>query len=74
MGDEGHPDHLLGDLLTFGRGPGHLDASAMAPSAGMDLRLDHHEVAAETASDVRCLCWRERDLAPRNWYAEPREN
>jgi hypothetical protein len=40
----------------------------------MDLRLDHDDVAAQTASDVSRFGRRERDLAPRHRYAEPRKN
>ena len=70
----GHPDHLLGDLLGFIGRSRHFNATALAATAGMDLRLDDNEVATQTAGDVSGFSSSERDLAARYGHPEAREN
>ena len=48
-----------------------LHAAALAPAAGMDLRLDDDGAAAETPGDLAGLVRRERDFTARNGHAIP---
>ena len=52
VGDQRHADHLLGELLGFAGGLGELDAAALAAAAGVNLRLDDGDVAAEPPRDL----------------------
>ncbi len=40
-GSQGHPQNLLRQVLRFRGGPGELHSTRLAPSAGVDLRLDY---------------------------------
>ena len=44
-GDERHSENRLGRPLRFFGPVGELDAPALAPASGMDLRLYHHRAA-----------------------------
>jgi hypothetical protein len=46
---KGHAEHGLGELLHLVDRPGELDAAALAAAAGMDLRLDDPDRAAQFA-------------------------
>ena len=72
--DERHPDHLLGELLGLVGRLRQLDAAALAAAAGMNLRLDDDDVAAEAAGDLAGFGGRERHFAARHGHAEPRED
>ena len=52
MRDQRHAEHLLGELLGFVGRLGELDAAALAAAAGVNLRLDDDDVAAEAARDL----------------------
>jgi hypothetical protein len=51
-GDQPHAEHRLGRLLGLVDGLHHLDAAALAAAAGVDLRLDHPNRAAQLAGHV----------------------
>ena len=55
MGDERHADHLAGELLGFVGGLRELHAAALAAAAGVNLRLDDDDLAAEAPGDVAGL-------------------
>ena len=55
-------------------GLGDLDAAALAAAAGMDLRLDDGNVAAEPPGDLAGFGWRERHFAARHGNPEAREH
>ena len=52
MRDERHADHLLRELLGLVGRLRQLDAAALAAAAGVDLRLDDDDAAAETPGDL----------------------
>ena len=52
MRHQRHAEHLLGELFGLVGRLGELDAAAFAAPAGMDLRLDDGDVAAETPRDL----------------------
>ena len=70
--DERHPDQGLRRLLGLARVSDHPHAAALAPPAGMDLRLDD-DAAPETLRHPARLGRRERDLAARHGQAMLRE-
>ena len=74
MGDEGHADHVARERAGLFVGPGQLDAAALSAAARVDLRLDDHDAAAQTAGDVAGFGGVERDLAARHGHAVAREN
>ena len=74
MRDQRHADHLLRELLGFVGRLGDLDAAALAAAAGVDLRLDDGDVAAEPLGGVDRFGRRERHLAARHGNAEAREH
>ena len=74
MGDQRHANHLLGDLLGLIGRSSDLDASALAAAAGVNLRLDDHDIAAQTSRDVAGFCRRKCDFTARNWNTEPGED
>ena len=47
VSDEGHADHRGGDLPRLLRRFRQLDPATLAPAAGVNLRLDDHDVSAE---------------------------
>ena len=47
LGDELHAEHLLGGREHLVDRLDHLDAAALAAAAGVDLRLDHPDRAAQ---------------------------
>ena len=47
MGDQGHAEDLVGELADLLDRARQLDAAALAPAAGVDLRLDHPDGPAE---------------------------
>ena len=63
-----------GDLLGLLGALHHLDAAALAAAAGVDLRLDDADAAAEPARDRAGLRGRRGHLAARNRHAELRED
>ena len=64
------PRELLGLVGRLGE----LDAAALAAAAGVDLRLDDDDAAAEAAGDVAGFGGVERDLAARHGHAVARED
>ena len=72
--DERHADHLLREPLGFVGRLGQLDAAALAAAAGMDLRLDDDDAAAEPLGDGLGIMSGEGDFAARNGHAESRED
>src|SRR5690606_2061176 len=70
MGDEGHAEHLLGQLAHLLDRLGELDAAALAAAAGVDLRLDHPGRAAERTRRRLGLLGRVRHLAREHADAE----
>jgi hypothetical protein len=72
--DQRHADHLLSELLGLGRRLRDLDAAPLAASAGVNLRLDDHNGAAEPPGDLARFGARERHLAARHGYAVAREH
>src|SRR5450830_1179639 len=71
--DELHADDLLGELDGLVRSLRELDASALAASAGVDLRLDD-DASAELFRDPARLLGRVRDVAARRGDAERAED
>ncbi len=53
---------------------GELDAAALAAAAGVNLRLDDDDAAAEAPRDLAGFGGVERDLAARHRHAVAREN
>ena len=53
MRDERHADHVARELLGFVGRLGELDAAALAAAAGVNLRLDDDDAAAEAPGDRR---------------------
>ena len=51
-----------------------LDAAALAAAAGVNLRLDDDDAAAEAAGDVAGFAGVERDFAARHGHAVARED
>ena len=51
-----------------------LDAAALAAAAGVNLRLDDDDVAAEPPGDLADFVGRERHLAARHGNTEARED
>ena len=49
MGDQRHAEDLRGEVVHLLQGLRHLDAAALAAAAGVDLRLDDPDLAAELA-------------------------
>src|SRR5204863_5742667 len=74
VGDECHPDHLLGDALGFVRRFRELDAASLAATAGVNLRLDDDHGAAETFGNRGRFSGIENDFAARNGNTESGEN
>jgi hypothetical protein len=72
--DERHAEHLLGELLGLVGGLGDLDAAALATPAGMDLRLDDGNVAAQTFGDRTGFLGGEGHFAARNGHTEARQH
>ncbi len=70
MGDQIHPEHLIGGRFDLAVGLDHLHAAALTAAAGVDLGLDHPHRPAQLLSGHRRLAGRERDLAPGYGYAE----
>ena len=71
MRDEPHADHVARDPARLVRALGELDAAALAPAAGMNLRLDDDRAAAEPAGDLAGFVRRERDFTARHGHAVP---
>jgi hypothetical protein len=79
LGDELHPQHLLGDLGRLrGAALRHLDAAALAATAGVDLRLHHHDrvpgLCDEALGDRADLTGAERGLPLWHRHAVARED
>ena len=74
MGDQRHPNHLFGNPLGFIGRTDDFDATALTPAAGMNLRLDDRDVAAQPSRDVAGFRRRKRDFTPRNGHAETRQD
>ena len=72
--DEGHADHVARELDGLGRVLRQLDAAAFAAAARMDLRLDHHQRAAQALGDLAGFDRIGRDLAARYGHAVARQN
>ena len=51
-----------------------LDAAALAAAAGVNLRLDDDDLAAEAAGDLARFGGVERDFAARHGHAVPRQD
>ena len=69
--DQTHADHVARDADRLVRAPRELHAAALAPSAGMDLRLDDDDLAAEPTGDVARFIRREGDFPARHGHAIP---
>ena len=74
MRDQRHADQLLRKLLDFVRRFGNLDAAALTAAAGVNLRLDDGDSAAEPLGGVNGFGWCERNLAARHGNTEARED
>ena len=72
--DQRHADHLARNRLGFVGRFRELDAAAFAAAAGMNLRLDDDDRAAETARDRAGFGRVERDFAARHGHAVLRQN
>ena len=68
------PSISRGELLGLVGRLGELDAAALAAAAGVDLRLDDDDAAAEPRGDLAGLGGVERDLAARHGHAVARED
>src|SRR5690606_5743532 len=62
-------EHALGVLAHLVQGPGQLDAAGLAAAAGVDLRLDHPEVAVDGLGGLDRLLWRAGDAPGGNGNA-----
>jgi len=71
--DEGHPDHLLGQVGCFVRVLRELDAAAFAAAAGVDLRLDDHASAELFRGRARVLRRVDDDAARRRDSVPPQD-
>ena len=69
MGLQLHAEYRLGVLPDFVGGLRHLDATALAAPAGMDLCLDHPNLAAESSCGGDRLIYREAGKATRGGHA-----
>ena len=74
MRDERHADHLARELLGFVGRLRELDAAALAAAAGVNLRLDDDDGAAEAPGDVAGFGGVEGDFAARHGHAVPRKD
>ena len=74
MGDERHTDHLLRDRFGFVGRPGELDAAALSAAAGVDLRLDDHDVSAEAPGDFTGFGSVEGNFTARDRHTVPRKD
>ena len=63
-----------GELLGFVGRLGELDAAALAAAAGVNLRLDDDDGAAEAPGDLAGFGGVEGDFAARHGHAVPRED
>jgi hypothetical protein len=72
--DQGHPQHVLRQLLGLADRAGHLHAAALAAAAGMNLRLDDTDLAAEAARDVGRFTGRKGHFAARHGHSVAREH
>ena len=68
------PSMCRGDALGLVGVLRELDAAALAAAAGVDLRLDDDDAAAEPARDLAGLGGGERDFAARHGHAVARED
>jgi hypothetical protein len=66
MRDQRHAEHLDCEVLGLVGRLGQLDAAALAAAAGVDLRLDDHDRAAETPCNFGGLGRREGHFAARH--------
>ena len=62
VGDQGHAQHVVGELAHLLDRAGELDAAALAAAAGMDLRLDHPDRPAQRPGGLLGLLGRVGDL------------
>ena len=68
------PIICLASCSASSGGLGELDAAALAAAAGVNLRLDDHDAAAEAACDLAGFRCRERHFSARHGHTEPRED
>ncbi|MFB0493472.1 hypothetical protein ABIE45_006058 [Methylobacterium sp. OAE515] len=73
VGDEALAEEVLGGVADLVVGPAQLDAAGLAAGAGVDLRLDGPERAAELGGRVDRLVRTERDGPFRDGHAEARK-
>ncbi len=69
--DERHAEHLAGGLADRLQGFHDLDAARLAAAAGMDLRLDDPDRAAQLGCHLLSLLGGIGDAAARHGHAEP---
>ncbi len=74
MRDERHAEHLAGDALGLVGRSRELHAAALAAAAGVNLRLDDDELAAEAACDLARLGAVERNFTARHGDAVARKD
>jgi hypothetical protein len=64
--DQRHAEHAVGLGVKFRKRLDELDAAAFAPAAGVNLRLHHEDIAAESAGVIRRLLCARRHAAVGN--------
>ena len=69
MGNQLHPENLRGVGSDFVQRFGHLDAAALASSAGVNLRLDDPDLAAQRLCGLDRVINRKTRNASRNAHA-----
>ena len=74
MGHQRHAEHALGFLAHLVDGLDHLDATALAAAASVDLRLDDPDRSAEFLGGAHRVFRRKGYRSPRNRHAELLQN